>query len=375
VDKLEEIAEEVTLHFAVSDTGMGIPLERQEVIFEGFTQADNSMCREFGGTGLGLTISSRLLEAMGGRIWLESELGRGSIFHFSVPFPFQRNPLPTADPVLEALAGLAVLVVDDNDSNLRILGEILQSWRMKPTLVQQGEEVLGQLEKARRAGSPFRIVLLDVHMPEPDGGQVADQIMKDSRFAETQLVMLTSVGLRGEAEKCRRLGIRAHVAKPINRAELLGAIKLALGLSQREEKAAQARIPADSQPDTPLSILVAEDNRINQALAVRLLEKRGHRVALAATGRAALEAIEKQSFDLVLMDIQMPEMDGLQATRAIRHSEKSSGKHLPIIAVTANAMIGDKGHCLESGMDGYLSKPLSAKDLFAVIETLHLQKT
>jgi signal transduction histidine kinase/DNA-binding response OmpR family regulator len=368
VEKEEATEKAVTLHFIVSDTGVGIPLEKQQFIFEGFTQADNSTTREFGGTGLGLTISTRLVEAMGGRIWLESKPGLGSTFHFNARFALQANPSCIGEAGLDGLAGIAVLVVDDNASSRRFLQEILQDWGMKPTLVDRGHELLAQLEKGKALGSPFPLVLIDAQMPEEDGFGLAEQIKKDFRFQESEVVMLTSIGLRGDATKCRELGIRGHLTKPVRRSDLLDAIKLVLGWPGREQETLPLA-PTRLFPDeTTFTILLAEDNHVNQILATRILEKRGHTVVLAETGQAVLDAVEKQTFDVVLMDIHMPGMDGLEATIAIRQRERMSGQHLPIIAMTASAMVGDEERCLQSGMDGYVTKPISAKDLLTAIQ-------
>ena len=374
VERLEETETEVTLHFSVIDTGVGVPLEKQKSIFEGFSQADNSTARKFGGTGLGLTISSRLVEAMGGKIWVESQAGSGSTFHFNARFGLQRNPHPPEKVDVAELAGLTVLIVDGNATSRRLLQEMLVGWGMNPTMAARGPEALALLEKSKTLGVPFPLVLLDAHVPEMNGYVIADKIKNDPKFKESEVVMLTSVGLRGDAAKCREIGISAYLTKPIKRSDLLHIIKLMMG---------SRVIPQENQPlltthsiresRNALTILVAEDNAVNQTLARRLLEKRGHTVVLAETGKAVLTAIEERTFDLVLMDVQMPEMDGLEATAAIRKREKSSGKHLPIIAMTANAMIGDREHCLQAGMDGYVAKPLSVKDLFAAIETLMTQ--
>jgi signal transduction histidine kinase/DNA-binding response OmpR family regulator len=371
ISKQEETEEGVTLHFAVSDTGVGIPLDKQQSIFESFTQADNSTSRRFGGTGLGLSISVRLVEVMGGRIWVESKPGLGSTFHFSVRFPLQKNSSPIADPGLAAFVDLPVLVVDRNATNRRVLQEMLRGWGMNPTLVDEGPKALAQLEQAKAWGLPFPLVLLDAHMPEVDGFAIADQIKNSPRFGQSKVVMLTSVGLRGDAATCRELGIAAYLTKPVKQSDLLDVIKQVLAPHNREQ-APHSLVTMHSLRENraALNILLAEDNRVNQTLAIRLLEKRGHRVVLAETGRAVLEAVGKQAFDLVLMDVQMPEMDGLEATMAIRRRERASGKHLPIIAMTANAMVGDRERCLRSGMDGYVVKPLSVQDLFGAIQAL-----
>jgi signal transduction histidine kinase/CheY-like chemotaxis protein len=375
VEKQEEIENSVTLHFSVTDTGVGIPLDKHQSIFEGFTQADNSMTRKFGGTGLGLSISSRLVEAMGGKIWIESKPGAGSTFHFTARFGLQVNLPPLEELPLPELAALPVLVVDDNATNRRCLQGMLTGWGMKPALADGGTSALSLLEKAKTNGVPFPLVLLDAQMPEMDGYAIADKIKSDSRFGLSQVVVLTSAGMRGDAAKCREIGISAYLTKPVRRSDLLRVIKMVLGSKDLEPVDRPLLTTHFLRENRPaLTILVAEDNRVNQTLAQRLLQKRGHTVVLVETGKAALEAVEKQTFDLVLMDVQMPEMDGLEATATIRQKEKVSGKHLPIIAMTANAMIGDKVHCLQAGMDGYVAKPLSVKDLFGAIETLMMQQ-
>jgi two-component system sensor histidine kinase/response regulator len=369
VEKEQETEETVILHFAVSDTGLGIASEKQESIFESFTQADNSTSRRFGGTGLGLTISARLVQAIGGRIWVESKLGLGSTFHFTVPFVLPRTSLPLLEFAPEAFSGLTVLLVDDNEANRRILQQMLQSWGIHPISVDRASKALDELEKAKALGLPFSLILLDAHMPDSDGFAAAERIKKNPRWSESEVVMLTSFGSSGDAAKCSELGIHAYLPKPIKRSDLLAILQRRLG--SREPETVSPPVPSPRvERHTALTILLAEDNRVNQIVATRLLEKRGHTVVLAETGRAALEALHKQRFDLVLMDVQMPEMDGLEATMAIRQREKLSGQHVPIVAMTANAMTGDEQRCLQSGMDGFVAKPISAQRLFATIESL-----
>ena len=372
VETEQETESEATLHFAVTDTGVGIPLDKQASIFEAFTQADNSTTRKYGGTGLGLSICSRLVEMMGGRMWLESKAGQGSTFHFSAAFSLQKVSAGKAVSIgLEGLRDLSVLIVDDSATNRCILKEMLLGWQMCPVESASGHSAMDALKRAVTDDAAFSLVLLDAQMPEVDGFQVVERMRQDSQLASTTVVMLTSAGLRGDAARCRELGIQAYLPKPIKRSDLLEAIKTVLS-SPGRTKQATGLVTAHSLRESRrhLRILLAEDNRVNQLLATRLLEKAGHAVVLAETGTAALEALEKRTFDLVLMDVQMPEMDGLEATASVRLREQSTGKHIPIIAMTAHAMVGDKDRCLQAGMDAYISKPLSVKDLFATIEHL-----
>ena len=366
----EEKSDEVMLHFAVRDTGVGIPIEKQKIIFEAFTQADNSTTRQYGGTGLGLSISSQLVRMMGGRIWVESEIGHGSTFHFTVRFGMQRSSSRRYEPVgLESLRGLKVLIVDDNATNRRILEEMALTWQMKPTIADRGTEALTRIEQANTRGTPFSLILLDAQMPGMDGFSVAEEVKLYAQPDTPPMIMLTSAGRRGDAARCRNLGIEAYLTKPIRRSDLLQAIRTVLGSSAgTSENAPVVTIHSLHESRGRLRILLVEDNPVNEVLASRMLERRGHQVTVARNGRAALEALEKQTPDLVLMDIQMPEMDGFEATAAIRRGELETGKHMPIIAMTAHAMSGDKERCLAAGMDGYVSKPIRADDLFSVVK-------
>jgi two-component system, sensor histidine kinase and response regulator len=364
---------EVRLHISVSDTGMGIPHEKQHIIFESFAQADGSTTRRFGGTGLGLTISRQLVELMGGRMWVESEVGRGSTFHFTCNFQ-QGTALASDQERIagQTLPGLNVLIVDNNPVNLEIFAEMLTNWRMNPILADSGASALGLLEAAKNAGHAFPIVLLDALMPKVDGFQVMQRIQSNPALAGAVIMLLSGNRQMADTARCRELGVKQFLTKPVGQSELLDAILSALGLSVVEERLIEASVRVPEKPrGRPLNILLSEDNLVNQKLAIRLLEKAGHRVTLASTGREALAAWENAGnpgFDVVLMDIQMPEMDGMEATAAIRQREKNSGKHIPILAMTAHAMRGDKERCLASGMDGYISKPIHPDGLFAEIE-------
>jgi CheY-like chemotaxis protein/nitrogen-specific signal transduction histidine kinase len=361
---------EAVLHFRITDTGIGIPKDKQASIFQAFNQAETSTTRKYGGTGLGLSISSRLVGMMGGRIWVESEVGKGSTFHFTARFGLAREPVKAASPLPVRLHGLPVLVVDDNATNRRILQDLLTSWHMKPTTVPGAEEALAALRQAAEAGRPFALAVLDVMMPGVDGFMLAEQIRREPALASTALLMLTSSGQPEEAARCRALGIDAYLMKPVKQPDLLDGILAALRLSlQRPAPARAAGAPAPAA-GRPLRILLAEDNVVNQKLATRMLEQQGHAVTLAADGKAALDALDGQAFDVVLMDMEMPEMDGLEATVRIRGHEKGTGRHVPIIAMTANAMKGDRERCLEAGMDGYVAKPIQPAELWEALHTL-----
>ncbi|MBZ5509237.1 MAG: response regulator [Acidobacteriia bacterium] len=362
---------DVLLHFAVTDTGIGIPAEKHRTIFEPFTQADNSTTRKYGGTGLGLAIASRLVQMMGGTISAESQEGIGSTFSFSSCFPLQ-STAHSNGKVADQLKDVPVLVVDDNLTSRTILHDILLSWRMKPTMVDGAQKALAVLEEAEAIGTPFPLALVDAQMPDVDGFYLAEKINQNHLRTTSLIVMLTSTELHRGADRCRELGIGAYLAKPVKESELLRAITTELGYDDNNCAEKQSLVPGLGGPaiQRQLRILVAEDNPVNQTLVVRLLEKKGHAVAIAETGRTTLELVEREPFDLILMDIQMPEIDGLEVTATIRRREMSGRGHIPIIAMTAHAMVGDRDRCLHAGMDHYLSKPLDPKQLFAAIDHL-----
>jgi signal transduction histidine kinase/DNA-binding response OmpR family regulator len=360
----------IYLHFSVQDTGIGIPAEKQAYIFDAFTQVDGSTARRFGGTGLGLTICRQLVQMMGGRIWVESIVGQGSIFHFLARFGASTAAGSWAPIEKVPLKGMRVLVVDDNLTQRRNLGDLLASWGMKPTLVGDGEEALRTLALESEAGLPFPLVITDASMPEMDGFELAEEIRKNPRLSGTAIMMLTSAGQRGDAARCRELWLEGYLTKPVGQAELLDAVLRVAGSKRSAEKPALVTRHLLREKGRPLSILVAEDNVVNQVVTARLLEKHGHRVVTVSDGRSALERLEHESFDLVLMDVQMPVIDGFQATAVIRKKEETTGTHLPVIALTAHAMQGDMERCLASGMDGYVSKPISAEELLAVVQNL-----
>jgi signal transduction histidine kinase/DNA-binding response OmpR family regulator/HPt (histidine-containing phosphotransfer) domain-containing protein len=362
------------LRFSVRDTGIGIPAGKLTHIFEPFAQVDSSTTRTYGGTGLGLTISARIVALMGGRIWVESRPGEGSRFSFTARLGRSGNgsrPRRPREPA--GVRDLPVLVVDDNATNRRILEEVLRRWGMAPVAAAGGRAALAELHRAAAAGQPFRLVLLDAMMPEMDGFTLAEQIGRHPELAGAVIMMLSSSDHPGDPERCRRLGLARYLTKPVKQSELLDAILDALphqdaGATPAAPAAGPAPpAPGSERPRPGWRVLLAEDNAVNQKLAVRLLEKQGHAVVVAATGQEVLAQLERQRFDVVLMDVQMPGMDGLEATAAIRARENTSGGHLPVIAMTAHAMKGDRERCLAAGMDDYVSKPVQARELFEVM--------
>jgi two-component system sensor histidine kinase/response regulator len=370
VEREQAAAGAIGLHFSIRDTGIGIASEKLGTIFEAFSQADNSTTRRFGGTGLGLTISQRLVAAMGGRIWVESELGGGSTFHFDITLePSNEIAAPTVpDP---SLAGVRVLIVDDNKTNRRILEAMLRSWQMAPLLASSAPEALMQLRHGVDAGEPLRLVITDIHMPIMDGFHLAERIYATPDFAGTSVLMLTSGSSHEDIERSRSMGVSAFLTKPARRNELRAAIVRTLRIPGEH-------IPKIACPDAIVttaapsiarkSVLLVDDVEVNQKLAVRILEKAGHRVVVAGDGLEALAVLEHQAFDVVLMDVQMPKMDGFEATALIRRRELGSGLHVPIVAMTAFAMTGDRERCWAAGMDGYISKPIHARELLAAVE-------
>jgi PAS domain S-box-containing protein len=364
-----ETHDQVRLHFVVHDTGIGIAPEKQALIFEAFSQADGSTTRKFGGTGLGLTISRRLVEMMAGTIWVESHLGQGSSFHFTATLgagsPVELPQISAA----ETLAGRRVLVVAENATTRRILGEMLSNWEMRPTLAAKGYEALEHLKEGEQ---PFALIVADFTMPEIDGFSLLQELRQSFTLAEKpKVIVLTSGGQRGDAARCRELGVAAYLSKPVSQSELLDAILRVLATTDLQAEPPVLITRHTLREDKrSLRVLLAEDNAVNQRLAARLLEKRGHSVTVTSNGREAVTALDKENFDVVLMDVQMPEMDGFEATAAIRSREKDTGGHLTIIAMTAHAMEGDREQCLAAGMDGYIAKPVKPQELYALLASL-----
>jgi PAS domain S-box-containing protein len=358
-----------TLRFAVTDTGIGIPADKQQQIFQAFTQADASTTRRFGGTGLGLAIALRLVELMHGRLWLESEAGRGSTFFFTATF--DRPQVAAHEPRLDkttALDGLRVLVVDDNATNRRILDEMLTSWHMKPTPVADAQSALDALAIAATGQEPFGVIVADRQMPGVDGYMLARRVRRDKQFGRTPIIMMMSVG-DAQQNDGRGIGVDASLTKPVKHSDLLDALATLFRVSTRRPRPERGVQPA-ARPQKRLRVLLAEDNLVNRKLVTRLLEKRGHHVHAVENGRIAVTAIASATtgFDVVLMDLQMPEMSGFEATDEIRERERGGPAHLPIVALTAHAMAGDRERCLAAGMDGYLSKPIEVNDLITTVE-------
>jgi len=359
----QDLTEQLTLKISVWDTGVGIPLEKQKIIFEAFSQADASTTRHFGGTGLGLTISSQLVQMMGGTIQVESELGKGSRFWFTAKLGVAKNQQLAQPADAAILHGMQVLIVDDNFTNRLILKEICSSWKMRPLLT---DSVTAGLEALQKSSEPIPLILTDCMMPGQDGFDLATQVRQRQSSDECVIIMLSSAIQHGDADRCNHLQIARCLPKPVSQSELLDAILGQFG----------TREPAKSLPkeqptvQNPRLILLAEDNLINQIVATEFLKKRGHEVVVVEDGRQAVDALEHRQFDLVLMDIQMPVLDGFEATKLIRLKEHGTNRRIPIIAMTANAMKGDREQCLDAGMDGYVSKPIDTQELFAAVEAV-----
>ena len=371
-----QVDDRIKLHFSVRDTGIGIPPDKLKIIFDPFSQVVGPTTRRLGGTGLGLTIAARLVAAMEGKIWIESELGKGSSFHFTAQVGAAEPS--THRPQLTQLSaqGKHVLIVDDNATNLRVLAEMLRTLGVDPIVAHGADEALALLNRTAELGRPFDLLLTDVHMPLKDGFHLIEQISHPSEKSRVPIIMLTSGEHGDDMERFRASGVSAYLTKPIRKAKLQEAIMSAFNAGQPIHAAADLDAGIAGQFSTGQAanldsrILLAEDNPVNQRIALRILEKEGYSVTLACNGKAALSALNEGKFDLLLMDVQMPEMDGLEATLAIRENEKSTGQHIPIVAMTAHAMKGDRERCCAAGMDGYISKPIHSRDLLELVRTL-----
>ena len=361
------------LRFSVRDTGIGISADKLATVFGAFTQADASTTRRHGGTGLGLAITSRLAELMGGRIWAESELGKGSAFHVTARFKLSHiDEANRSDDDPAGLDGLPVLIVDDNATNRLILEEMTQRWGMIPTLAAGAREAIDVLQQLHKAGARVPLVLSDVNMPEVNGLTLTEWIRQDPNLSDTRVIVLTSGARPEDLKRCTELDVAAYFMKPVKQSELLRAVKSSLGVAVPGEEPAGTHAGGSTSKRTltSLKVLLAEDSLVNQKLAIGLLEKHGHTITIANNGREAVAAATSQQFDVVLMDVEMPEMDGLEATAVIRRIEQQSDEHLPIIALTAHAMTGDRERCLAAGMDDYVSKPIRSEQLFATLESV-----
>jgi len=361
-------------HFVVSDTGIGVPEDKQETIFQPFSQADTSTTRKYGGTGLGLTITTRLVQMMGGKIWLKSQEGSGSHFNFTLQFKTaQMTAHPPAAIASRQLSGVKVLVVDDNQTNRRILDRMLATWEMKAKSVDSGDAALAELSAAGQSNQPYRLIVTDMHMPGMDGLDFVGRIRENPGLTFAKIVMLTSGSRSGDHERCKSLGISEFLSKPIRLTELRGSLLRVLdsGGNVPPHASAQTLVSNVSSQNADrgnsLRILLAEDNAVNQLVATRLLQKRNHQVVSAKNGLEALDAINRDRFDLVFMDVQMPEMDGMEATAAIRTRERLTGFHQIIVALTAHGMKGDRERCLECGMDDFITKPIIGEELDAIL--------
>ncbi len=359
---------DTVLRFQIQDTGIGIAADKQQEVFRAFAQADGSTTRRYGGTGLGLTISKRLVDMMAGQIGLVSQPGCGSTFWFTVPAKIVCSK-PEIALDRSCLSGIAVLIVDDNAMNRRILGETVMRWGMEPIVCETGAAALAAVRSARR---PIPLILTDVHMPEMDGFELSARIK--GMAAGSTILMLTSGSHKGDIARCHELGVQAYLMKPVAQHKLQAAILRALNSQPRpadgveSSSVLQQERYRETRNREPLSILLAEDNPVNRQVARRLLEKEGHHVVVVVNGRDALAALDRQSFQLIIMDVQMPEMDGFEATRAIRMRERQTGVHVPIVAMTAYAMSGDLERCLAAGMDAYIAKPIRKSELFETID-------
>jgi CheY-like chemotaxis protein len=371
IEEESRTEDNVDLLFTVSDTGIGISESKQKIIFDVFAQADGSMTRKYGGSGLGLAICSQLVDLMGGRIWVESKEGVGSKFFITMSFGLektqQEKPEPASYPDMRELP---VLVVDDNLSTRDILGKMLENWNFKVKTSASAGDAISQFDRAKSEGTPYAFVLFDAYLPGQDSFILLDYIKNEPELAKTMIVMVGSRGNRGDSSPWLKAGVPAYIAKPLKISELSEAMNQILGTraSPKESTPLPTKEKQEIRPQTCYKILVVEDNMVNRKVAHFMLEKKGHDLTAVENGKEALNAMENGLFDLILMDVQMPVMDGFEATVAIRKKEEATGTHIPIIAMTAHAMKGDRERCLEVGMDDYVTKPLNPEEVFQRIE-------
>ena len=371
VKKLDSAVEDVvSLEFSVRDTGIGIRQDKLQAIFEAFTQEDTSTTRKYGGTGLGLTISSKLVNLMGGQLGLESEVGKGSTFHFTLNLPSHSGKTLVDYRHTGPIAGRKALIVDDNETNRKLLNDMLCCWKMRPGVVASGEEALLELKLAASSGDPYALVILDMQMPGMDGFELVKRMREHPEYAGAMVMMLTSSGERGHAARCRELDIASYLLKPVSQSEMLDAIMTALGEPLEQEYPPLITRHSLKESHHKLNLLLAEDNLVNQTLATRLLKKMGHEVTVANNGIEAVQHWQSGHFDAILMDVDMPEMDGYEATMNIRKQEQAGDARIPVIAITAHAMPGTREECLRHGMDGYITKPIDIDALFYELENI-----
>ncbi len=375
IDLKRVIREKVVLLVSVKDTGIGISPSKQKAIFESFAQADASTTRKYGGTGLGLAITRQLVEMMGGEIWIKSEPGKGATFCFTAGFELLEEPPERVKPIcISKLKDFPVLVVDDNETNRLILQEMLSLWGCRVSVVASGEKAIEEIDRAREHGTPYKLVLLDYLMPGMNGFQVAELIREKSTPEVPKLIMLTSVGRADDMKRCRALKIDSYLLKPVKKGELLETILGVLGEKVKPGDEEKEKETKDSLRLENIRVLIVEDNLINRKLASKLLDKKGAKIVCATNGVEALEILQKEQFDLVLMDVQMPVMDGFETTKQIRAMENERIRNIPVIAMTAHALKGDRDKCLAAGMDDYLSKPIKADELYEKVARWSLRK-
>ena len=373
VETLKREDDKILLHFTVKDTGIGIPKEKQAKIFESFSQVDSSTTRKYGGTGLGLSICKQLVELMGGKIWVESEANKGSTFHLTLPSVVVKKPEGREEEIVPLeIKNLRVLIVDDNYTNRMILREIVSLWGALPKEVEDGFSVLRELKSACKRSKPYQLILLDKNMPEMDGFELIKKIREILEYKKTPIVMLSSDRGAADLKKIEELSISDFILKPIRRSRLYNAIVKAIVKETSKDVVKKYDI-GSAIKDRLFKVLLAEDNLINQKLTVRLLEKQGWQISVATNGSEVLNLLDKNRFDFILMDVQMPEMDGIEASKEIRKREKETGTHIPIIALTANAFEEDKKKCLEAGMDEYATKPVKVNEIFSIIEKIFIK--